>query len=71
MADGEPEGRWLEGFPRLAGAIASVPVTLGFIALGATVLLSRSLLELVELASGVVRNGNGANGRRNGSAPPG
>ena len=45
--DPTDDGSSWSALQRLAGSVAAVPVTLGFLALGAGVLLGRSLLDAV------------------------
>lgn len=47
MSDGENGWRPWEAVPRLVGGMIALPVVAGFVALGATVLVARSLRELV------------------------
>ena len=49
-ADPADDGSSWSALQRLAGSVAAVPVTLGFLALGTGVLLGRSLLDVVEHA---------------------
>jgi hypothetical protein len=46
MSDGENGWRPWRTIPRLVGGVIAVPVVAGFVALGATVLVVRSLREL-------------------------
>jgi hypothetical protein len=56
---GEEEGGW-GMIPRLAGGAVSVPLVMGFVALGAVVLVGRSLRDVVRvsLSRRLRRNGH-------------
>jgi len=65
MAWADDDGRWGDMVPRLAGFVIAVPATIGFVALGAGVIATRSLLGLVEVAARTVRALDPGGGHRN------